>query len=210
MNMKMILGGLVILLFVTGPVFYYLLTQWLRKRKKFNILNTFAKENNCRLTQFDQWGNSSIGIGEDGGNLLFFLRNIPGKEIREKVSLEELSGCRVFQNQHSENYHKENILLISRIELILTFKGRIKPDISLEFYNEEYDSLTIWAELNLARKWESILNDSIDKNKKKGKIAGRSITSENDEPTKPFLQPGKSLRRAGSRINKRSNPKKAA
>ena len=77
-------------------------------------------------------------------------------EIREHINLTEVSDCRMFKTERSVIYNKETVIVVDRIELKISFYKH-KPEVRLEFYNADYDQLTLSGELQLAQKW----NDTI-------------------------------------------------
>jgi hypothetical protein len=60
-------------------------------------------------------------------------------------------------------YNKELVNVIDRIELIFSFNNH-RPELSLEFYNTDYDQLTLSGELQLAEKWAGTLKTIINLN----------------------------------------------
>jgi len=56
--------------------------------------------------------------------------------------------------------------VVDKLELSFYPVEKGKPEISIEFYNDEYDSLTLSGELQLAEKWEKLLNEQLKTPKK--------------------------------------------
>lgn len=67
--------------------------------------------------------------------------------------------------------------MINKISLVLSYFNSYKPDLSLEFYNNEYDQLTIWNELELAKKWEGIIKNVISTNQS-GKMEIKKVNNQ--------------------------------
>ena len=125
----------------------------IRKKNLFSVLQSFAKENNSEISSCDQWDKTLIGIDTSEINSLFFIRTISDTEFREVINLSEVKKCRLIKTERTEFYHKENVNVIDKIELVFSFFDTPKPDIRLEFYNTDYDKLTLSGELQLAQKW---------------------------------------------------------
>ncbi|MBN1119215.1 MAG: hypothetical protein JXA77_18540 [Bacteroidales bacterium] len=143
----------------------FLIAIWIKNKKKRKVepLIKFANENNSEISDYDTWDKTLIGIDNNETNSLFFIRKLPEKEIREVINLSEISGCRISKTERKVKYEGESVNVTDRIELFFSFYNR-KPELSLEFYNSEYDQFTLSGELQLAQKWLDILNTRISAN----------------------------------------------
>ena len=132
------------------------------KRKKENrylsALQSFAREHNSTVSVYDHWDKTTIGMDQLAPCKLFFIRTVPGKEIRQVVELSEVMGCRLSKTARMMKNKKETVNVIDRIELRFTFIQSQMPELALEFYNNDYDSLTLSGELQLAQKWLEMIN----------------------------------------------------
>jgi len=130
-----------------------------KKEKKFkerilNIAGTGAK-----LEQFDGWGNKAIAIDNLNHKLYFFSNRIDyGHKV---IDLSDIQKVSLVKTHHNGVLKDSGV--IKNVELYLLSKDKAKPNIELEFYNSEHDSLTIREELQLAEKWSTILESSISK-----------------------------------------------
>ena len=91
---------------------------------------------------------------------LFFIRNLPGRTIREKINLSEVSDCRMYKTERRVKYHKEFVNVMDYIEVVLSLNNQ-QQAVKLEFYNAEYDQLTLTGELQLAQKWTDLIKSII-------------------------------------------------
>jgi len=142
-----------------------------REKKTNSVLNDFARENNSAITSSDHWHSTLIGIDQVENNKLFFIRNANNESIREIINLSEVMACRLNRVERTVTYEKQKALVIERIELVFTFIDTRKPEVALEFYNNDYDSLTITDELLLSKKWLGIINNVVLSNKNRKKEA---------------------------------------
>jgi len=187
------LGWSVALLVIGG----LLVLRWMRiigkEKRKVAPLKAFAAENNAQLSAMDSWYNSLIGVDSKVPGTLFFIRNVPGREVREKIDLREVSACWMFKDARTVDYKKEKVNVIDRIEIIISFiKGR--PLLALEFYNNDYDSLTLTGELQLAQKWTGVINNlvSADRKRRAAERKREPVVASIPVPSvKPGVFPGK-------------------
>lgn len=114
----------------------------------------------CKISQYDRWGNTAIGIDENTGKV-FFIRKLGGKEIIQYVNLEEILKCRVISTTRNVSSKEGKITVIDKLELAFTYRDKNSPEIYLEFYNADYESLTLRGELQMAEKWCEIANGRI-------------------------------------------------
>lgn len=152
-----IVGWSIALLIIGGLILYRWLRIKIRENKKVEPLKAFASENHAQLSEMDSWDRSLIGIDRKGPGTLFFIRKMPEGELREKIDLGEVSGCWMSKNNRTVSYKKESVHVIEHIELILSFHDR-RPQVALEFYNEQYDSIVLTGELQLAQKWVEVIS----------------------------------------------------
>jgi len=145
--------------------FYY--RNKLRSENKLALLKSFAEENGSTITQHDSWDQTHIGVDDRENMKLFFIRGTAINDTREVIGLADVERCHLRKEVRNVTQHKERILVIDKIELILSFSDMKKQPVRLEFYNNDYDSLTLSGELQMAEKWERIINDTISNYRKK-------------------------------------------
>ena len=160
MDLKALLTWSMIALVVAGLVYMYRLRKKSRDKKVLAALLTLAKENNAIVSEYDFWENTLIGIDRSENSKLFFIRNIPGRQMRQCISVSEIANCKLHRTEQKVKYNKELVDVIERIELIISFKKH-KDDLVLEFYNTDFDHHILSRELQLAQKWNDIVNDIV-------------------------------------------------
>lgn len=147
--------GLMFLLFCV-IIFMVMISNNRKKEKRLlQSLEKLAKENNCKIVQFDIWNHSVIGI-DDATSVLFAIRNAKEESITSRVDLSEIRSCRIDKTCR-ESVDNE----IEKLQLVFTNKNKNRPDTLLHFYNREYDTGSLSGELQLIEKWNTIANNTI-------------------------------------------------
>lgn len=198
MDSNMILTWSITILAIIFLILFIQKRNKKRGKEILSVLQSFAKDNNGEISSYDRWDKTLIGIDNSEINKLFFIRTISDKEFREVINLSEVKKCRLIKTERIVRYNKENVSVIDKIELIFSFVSTHKPDIALEFYNNEYDSLTLSGQLQLAQKWsgivEAILNTVKNRNSEVGKVKV-DRTSFLKEPTVHVHTPAYAVKR---------------
>lgn len=133
------------------------------RKKEKQFLQAFyglAEKHQCKIFQYDRWRSTAIGIDENSGKV-FFIRKLGGKEILQYINLEEILRCRVISTTRNVSSKEGKIKVTDKLELAFTYRDKNSPEIYLEFYNADYESLTLRGELQMAEKWCEIANARI-------------------------------------------------
>lgn len=150
---------LFILLFVVP--FIIIKRRSSKNDKQFQeALFKLAHDANRKIAHFDRWRNSAIGIDEQN-EFIFFIREIKSDRTTKVVQLEKIARCRLVNTNRTAG--EKNVRIIDRLELALSSHQKNEPELILEFYNSDYDSLVLSGELQLAEKWVKIINESLPK-----------------------------------------------
>ena len=135
-----------------------------RKRKREKLLSksffNFAEKRNCRISEYDFWNNTAIGVDKDV-HKLFFRRATNNDELSGEINLTEILKCRMVNTNRSVSNNEINQIVIDKLELAFTFYDIDKPDIFWEFYNADRDSFSLSGELQLTEKWLKIVNTEL-------------------------------------------------
>jgi hypothetical protein len=138
----------------------------IKKRKEaLTGLISLAAENGSSITFSDNWKGYSTNtkIAVDSNKLwLFFIRKINDTENKLTLDLSEVKKVNIINNSRSAGEGKNKQTVIDSVNLELSFKAKDKPAIRLEFYNNEFDSLQLSNELQLAEKWATLINKAIE------------------------------------------------
>jgi len=156
-----------VIMTIAALVIHFYYRNKLRSENKLAVLKSFAEENGSTITQHDSWDQTHIGIDDRETMKLFFIRGTAINDNREVINLTEAERCHLRKEVRTVSQPREKIMVIDKIELILSFRDMKKPPAKLEFYNNDYDPLTLSGELQMAEKWEKIINDTISNYHKK-------------------------------------------
>ena len=130
-----------------------------KNEKKFRERLSNIGGDGATLKKFDRWGNKAVAVDNRNHKLYFFSDRIDnGHKV---IDLSELQQVSLIKTHHNGGLQASGV--IKKVELYLIPKDKAKPNIELEFYNSEHDSLTIREELQLAEKWSTILESSISR-----------------------------------------------
>jgi len=184
MNLGIIIITLVFLAIITVP---FVLTGYSKKRKKtllFRRLTEMAENEKSTLVQHEFCGDFAIGLDEMA-NHLFFCKKVENLKIEKSIDLRDYKSCKVFNSNRTISGKSKNDkqYVLDKLELVLYPLKNETSEISLEIYNDEYDSLTLTGELELAQKWEKLLNERFKElNGSKTTIDSQSATFSSGKP----------------------------
>ena len=134
-----------------------------KKQKEAQLLQPLfelAEKNNCKISKHERLNNSFIGIDELA-NIVFVVSNVNNIESSQQIDLADILKCRVIESSRSVSTKEGSIKVVDKSELSLVNPDKNKPDTKVEFYNADYDRLTLTGEVQLSEKWCKILNDKI-------------------------------------------------
>lgn len=160
-----LLVWMIVIVLLSAMILFFRARMKKKEQQTISPLINFAAENGSVLSQLDHWSNTLIGMENSGVDRLFFIRRADGKEFKKMISLSEIQKCRVARIGRTISEGKESYQVTDRIELVLTKVEKNKPEVALEFFNTDYDQLTITDELKLAEKWEALIKESISNRK---------------------------------------------
>lgn len=130
------------------------------KREK-ELKETISKlaGDSTSIDKFDRWNKKAIAINILTHKLFFISeKSDDGNKVIDLSLIQQVNLIKTHHNGTSESSGG-----IKKVDLYLVPKEKGKPNIELEFYNAEHDSLTIRDELQLAEKWSAILESTISK-----------------------------------------------
>lgn len=146
----------VIIVLSAVVIFVFLTTRKKKKRKSiYTGIQSFAKIHNSVISLHDHWNEITIGLDENNFRL-FYIQNLAERKIEKVIDLAEVNNVKLQKSSHPSAAN-QSLIANERIYLEFFFYDKqIKNEI-LEFYNIEYDSLTLRSELQLAEKWCQIV-----------------------------------------------------
>jgi hypothetical protein len=131
----------------------------IKKEKEFKESISKIAGNGASIEKFDRWGTKAVALDNLNYRLYFFSNGV--NNGHKVIDLSDVQCASLIKTHH--NGGSESSGAIRKVELYLTPKGKGQPNIELDFYDSEHDSLTIRDELQLAEKWSTILESSISK-----------------------------------------------
>jgi len=154
-----IAGGIFILFCI---ILFILVNRSKKKKEKQFLLplSRLAEKENCKVSRYDIWNDSVIGIDE-ATSLVFVIRKINDTETSQRINLAEIFRCRVAEVSRISGPKEGNLKAFDRIDLVFVCKDKSKADIVVEFYNANTDRLTLTGELQLAEKWCMLLSNKV-------------------------------------------------
>ena len=155
----MVIGVIIVLFGIT----LYILNSRSKKKKEAQFLqplSRLAEKDNCKISQYDIWNDSVIGIDETQ-NTVFAIRKKKEKETSIVVNLAEIFRCRVIEVSRTSGPKEGNAIAFDRIDLAFINKDKSKADVVVEFFDANTDRLTLTGELQLAQKWCVLVNNKL-------------------------------------------------
>lgn len=144
-----------------------LLVRMSKKQKKDKVLKSLKRlidNTEFSLDLVDYWEGirTSTQIAIDLKKLwLFFIRKTNNAENTLTINLSEIKKANLITHSRLAGEGKNKQTVIDRIYIELIFPAKEKPSIMVEFYNNEFDSLQLTGELQLAEKWTTLINEKI-------------------------------------------------
>lgn len=160
MNSNTTIGGVIFMLLCI--ILFVLINRNKRNKEKQFLLLLYglAEKDNCKISRYDIWNNSVIGI-DDLAGYVFAIKNIYESETFMSINLAEIQSCRVNEISRTVSLNKYNVKVFERIDLVFINKDKNKSDLILEFYNTNTGNLDLTGELQMAEKWCKIANYNI-------------------------------------------------
>lgn len=140
-----------------------------RKKEKMFLqkLLDLASVNNFKISRYELWNNSIIGI-DDNAFMVLFIKKSNNVETSQQINLAEIQRCRVINSSRIVSNKEGSFKVTEKLELAFSFQEKSKDEVALEFYNANQTNGTLMGELLLVEKWSKIFNDKLSeiKNKK--------------------------------------------
>jgi len=155
-----IIFGLVILIIIVLAVVIVNSNKKNKKKQFVQTLTDLAEKSNCKISEYDLWNNTLIGIDKDARKL-FFIRKNEANAISNVIDLQGIQKCRAINSSRVVTNNDSNHTVTDKIELALTSPDAKIADTNLEFYNTNRDNLFLNGEIQLAEKWAAIVNTNI-------------------------------------------------
>ncbi|MCB0491683.1 MAG: hypothetical protein KDC93_04625 [Cyclobacteriaceae bacterium] len=132
-----------------------------RIKRFFDQLNNFAAQHNGQIDQDDVWNATAIGVDKVKMKV-FFVQVNSDAQIEREVDIKKVLQCRVEKKSRTISNNNDSIKVIERLDLYFVFTDKSTPDLSLPFYNNKRDNLSIDREFELVNKWAAVVNEVLD------------------------------------------------
>jgi hypothetical protein len=160
MELESLVIFLIMVLIIIIPVVIINRKKKLKEKKLVQVLFDMAENKNSTINEYDNWNETAIGI-DKALQRIFFVRKTIENQITREIDLKEMEKCRFINTNRVINNKETSQKIIEKLELGFTFRDVKKAELILEFYNLNYDSLSLRDEINLAGKWSEIANSEI-------------------------------------------------
>lgn len=155
MDLSTAIIGLIVISLFTMP--FVVISRIGKKSEQMMLksLTQLAESKNCKISQFEQWGNFAIGLDEANHKVFYHkLRN--GVAIEQFLDLATIDRAKVEKITRSTS----NGTKIERLELGFIPATKTKPEFFMEFYNSDITS-QLGGELQSIEKWAKMINNQI-------------------------------------------------
>lgn len=143
------------------PIILMNRSRMAKKKQSMSTLTAFAGTKGGKISEFDFWKNTSIGLDRDN-HLLFFIRKKGAEEQKTAIDLKEIQSCRILNATRSVPTPSGSEKVTDKLELIFKSNDQGVPEKILEFFNSStQDSLSLTGELQLIEKWLGVLNNEL-------------------------------------------------
>jgi len=160
-----ILTAIFFLLLCTIPFILLNISHRKRVKQNLQLLKSVAGKYNLKVSTFNTWGNTSIGMDE-AANVVFFTKKTADGDITQQVALTDAEKCRIANIKRTESDGDHHYSLTEKLELVFETRDRKKAETALPFFDIQFDGGMLTGELQLAEKWCSIINNKIAAGKK--------------------------------------------
>jgi hypothetical protein len=129
-----------------------------KTQKKFHALSDYAAKHDCKISKHEFFDGISIGLDETS-NYLFFMKQHYDKKTEQHIDLSKIQNCRVNNISRMVN----GVVAIDKLELCFSPSAKDVPQLIMEFYNSDYDSVTLAGEVQFIEKWAEIVQNKLKK-----------------------------------------------
>lgn len=151
--------GVILLAVCTLP---FVVTTLGRKKKEkllFKQLTELAERNGSKVSTFDIWSKTAIGMSEKEDKV-FFIKQMESKRKEISISLNKIKLCQIISENRLINNQSGNYKVIDKLILYFSHVTSKESDVALEIYNAD-GNVQLGDELKMIEKWESIINERV-------------------------------------------------
>ena len=155
-----ILTAIFFLLLFSIPFILLYISRRKREKQNLLLLNREAGKKNLKISKFNTWGTTSIGMDE-AANVVFFVKKTADGETGLQMVIAEVEKCRIANIKRTLSNEDGNYTLTDKLELVFELKDKKKGEMAFTFFNTAYDGAMLTGELQQAEKWCSLINEKI-------------------------------------------------
>ncbi len=158
MDTGTLLTALFFLLLCTIPFILMNISHRKKVGRYRQLLNREARAGKMSITRFNTWGNTAIGMDENAA-VVFFIKKTPDGPLSMQVPLTDISQCRISNFKRTEMDGNHHYTITEKLDLVLDIRS--KKEISLCFFDIQYDGGMLTGELQMAEKWRDHINAAL-------------------------------------------------
>lgn len=154
-----IIIGIVFILICITPLIIMHINKIRKNNKMLHLLAENAEKNNCKISQYEFYGDFVLGKDNEK-DFVFFLKQNSSETTFQSVDLNEIQACKVAEKARSVKNNKDSTSIIEKLELCFIPKNKDKGETKFELFNE-LNNVQLTGELQLADKWSKQINTSL-------------------------------------------------
>jgi len=140
------------------------------KNKLLDSISKMAEREGCKISKFDFLNDAVIAISNDA-NKLFYICGRQSNIESLVVGLDNIISADIFIASRTVDVNGNGHKVIEKVAIVLEGKSAKSTNVRLSFYDDQTDGFSLSGELQLAEKWNAIINESIAVASKNGKSA---------------------------------------
>jgi len=153
--------GLIIIALCIVPFVLIALNKRRKENHLIESLNKLAAEAGLKISQYELWNENIIGLDESEAVVLALITTKSTTETHT-IHLNQMSKCRQANISRTANTANSSTVIIDQLALVFTPKQKHQEEVSIQFYNTEYNSTVLTGELQVIEKWHRLLNERLE------------------------------------------------
>ncbi|MFB6319483.1 hypothetical protein [Saccharicrinis sp. FJH54] len=160
MNTGVIIISVVLVGIWVIPVVILNRTRRKKEHKMLQAMRDFAKEQHSAITDYELYGDFSVGI-DIAGHFFYYTSESNGITEVKHINLKEIKNCKVVTTRRSVVKKEGESSAVGRLDLQLIPLDRNEPFITLEFYNSDKNP-QLNGEIQSIEKWSKVINKQLE------------------------------------------------
>ncbi|EWH13710.1 hypothetical protein KLA_07921 [Cellulophaga geojensis KL-A] len=130
-----------------------------REKKMLTSLEEVAKKDNCTVNDYDINAGFIIGI-DHKQNQVFYYKNEEGVINQGSVNLTGIKKCKIATHTKAINAKNRKEYIVEGLDLKFIPRYNQDPEVSFTVYDSDL-KMQLTGELQLAKKWETLINKKL-------------------------------------------------